>query len=142
MKLSALYIILLIGFVPSAHATKLDLYSNLEIKAANYSNLIDGSLQHKQSYYSENVELGFIIKGIRLEKMRKSSMDIGIVLQTVGTGASTNTVQGQHFQDALERYPENNGSPFLSRTYIKIYDFLDKDITATFGRQEFMLGQG
>jgi hypothetical protein len=141
--LNALYIsALAFTSISSAHATKLDLYSNLEIKAANYSNLINNSIQQKQSYYSENAELGFVIKGITLEKTQKSSMDIGIVLQTVGTGASTNTVSGQHFQDALERYPENNGSPFLSRTYIKIYKFMDKDITATFGRQEFTLGQG
>ena len=144
MKLfNALYIsVLVLTFISSAHATKLDLFSNIELKAANYSNLINNSIQQKQSYYSENAELGFIIKNITLEKMQKSSMDIGIVLQTIGTGASTNTVYGQQFSDALERYPENNGSPFFSRTYIKIHKFLDKDITATLGRQEFTLGQG
>lgn len=147
MKLSTLYtltsIFAMLLTLPSlSHAVKLDLFSNLEIKAANYSNLIDGSQQSKLPYYSENAELGFIIRSIGLEKTKKSSMDVGIVLNSIGTGASTNTIRSSLFQDALYRYPENNGSPFLSRTYIKVYKFLDKDITATFGRQEFMLGQG
>ena len=143
MKLFTLYTLaLFLTFTSSVHAVKLDLFSNLEIKAANYSNLISNQTQNKQSYYSENANLGFIIKNIQLEKMRDSSMEVGLVLRSLGTGASTNTVYGQQFSDALGRYPSNNGNLFLSRAYVNIYKFMDKNMTATFGRQEFTLGQG
>jgi len=133
----------LLALLPTAaSATKLDLSSNVDIKAANYTGLLTGNQRRGQAVYTENATLGFIIKNIKLEKTDNSSMDVGIVLNSVGTGASTNTVTAAQFSDAISRYPNVNGSPFTKEAYIRIYKFLDPRTTATLGRQAFTLGQG
>ncbi|OGR45553.1 MAG: hypothetical protein A2X35_04175 [Elusimicrobia bacterium GWA2_61_42] len=132
----------LLALGSAAHATKLDLSSEVEIKAANYEHLIYGSGQASQSLFSENAALGFIIKGIRLEKTQDSSMDVGIVLQSVGPGASSNTITSPQFADAIGRLPDADGTPFVRGAYVKVYKFLHPNITATFGRQDFTLAQG
>ena len=126
----------------AAGATKLDLSSNIEIRAAKYQDLPYAGGTNNQSVYSENATLGFVIKGIQLEKTQGSSMDVGIVLQSIGSGASTNTLNSPQFTDAANRLPSANGTPFVHSAYVKIYKFLRPDITATFGRQDFLLGQG
>ena len=126
----------------AASATKLDLSSDINIKAANYANLITGGERHGQAVYSENASLGFIIKNIKLEKTENSSMDVGIVLNSVGTGASTSTITAPQFAEAIGRYPDIDGTPFVKEAYIRIYNFLNPRTTATLGRQAFALGQG
>ncbi len=126
----------------TASATKLDLSSNVDIKAANYTNLITGGERHGQAVYSENASLGFIIKNIKLEKTENSSMDVGIVLNSVGTGASTNTITAPQFSEAVSRYPNVDGTPFVKEAYIRVYNFLNPRTTVTLGRQAFTLGQG
>jgi len=126
----------------TASATKLDLSSNVDIKAANYTNLITGDQRHGQAVYSENASLGFIIKNIKLEKTENSSMDVGIVLNSVGTGASTNTITAPQFSEAVSRYPNVDGTPFVKEAYIRVYNFLNPKTTVTLGRQAFALGQG
>lgn len=125
-----------------AGATKLDLSSNVEIKAANYQNLVYGDARNSQSLFSENATLGFVIKNIRLEKTPDSTMDVGIVLQSLGNGASTNTLSSPQFAEAAERLPNANGTPYVRSAYVKIYKFMRPNITATLGRQDFTLGQG
>jgi len=133
---------LLLAFTSAARATKLDLSSNVEIKAGNYQNLIYGEARNSQPFYFENATLGFVIKNIQLEKTQDSTMDVGIVLQSIGSGASTSTLTGPQFADAAARLPNINGAPFIHSAYVKIYRFLRPNITATFGRQDFTLGQG
>jgi hypothetical protein len=125
----------------AAHATKLDLSSNVEIRAANYQNLVYGDGRNSQSLFSENATLGFVIKDIKLEKTQGSSMDVGIVLQSIGNGASTNTLTSPQFKDAAARLPNANGTPYVRNAYVKIYKFMRPNITATFGRQDYRLGQ-
>lgn len=127
---------------PGAHATKLDLSSNVEIKAANYQHLIYGVERRSQPLLVENATLGFVIKGIKLEKTQDSVMDVGIVLQSVGPGASTGTVSAPQFAEAIARLPDADGTPFVRSAYVRIYKFLRPDVTATIGRQDFQLGQG
>jgi hypothetical protein len=130
------------AFALNASATKLDLFSNVEMKAANYQHLIYGDKESSQPLYSEDATLGFVIKNIRLEKAPESSMDVGIVLQSVGSGASTSTITSPQFADAVNRLPASDGTPFVREAYVKIYKFLRPNVTATFGRQDFTLGQG
>ncbi|HAT71579.1 MAG TPA: hypothetical protein DCS63_02040 [Elusimicrobia bacterium] len=138
-----LYAALTALLIPAAaQATKLDLSSDVEIKAANYQHLVYGDLQASQPLFSENAAIGFIIKGIKLEKTPDSTMDVGVVLQSVGPGASSNTVTSPQFADAINRLPNTNGTPFVRGAYVKIYNFLRRNVTATFGRQDFTLGQG
>ncbi|MGD9643553.1 MAG: hypothetical protein AB7V08_12530 [Elusimicrobiales bacterium] len=125
----------------AVHATKLDLSSNVEIRAANYQNLVYGDGRNSQSLFSENATLGFVIKDIRLEKTQNSSMDVGIVLQSVGNGASTNTITSPQFRDAAARLPNANGTPYVRNAYVKLYKFMRPNITATLGRQDYRLGQ-
>ncbi len=126
----------------AAKATKLDLFSDVELKAANYQGLIYGSGSDSQALYSENAQLGFVIKNIRLEKTQDSTMDVGIVLESIGPRASSNTVISPQFTDAIARLPNSDGTPFIRSAYVKIYKFIKPNITATFGRQDFTLGQG
>lgn len=140
--LSILAASLLFAAAMPAGATKLDLFSNVEIKAANYQHLPYGSGRNSQALYSENATLGFVIKNIRLEKTPDATMDVGIVLQSIAPGASSNTVTSPQFADAAARLPSSNGTPFVRNAYVKIYKFLRPNITATFGRQDFALGQG
>ena len=141
--ISAIILTLLLAFPAMARATKLDLSSNIDIKASNYTNLITGSQRQGQALYSENAALGFIIKNIKLEKTENSSMDVGIVLNSVGTGgASTTTLNAAQFSEAASRYPHTDGTPYIKEAYIKVYKFLNEKMTATIGRQSFTLGQG
>lgn len=137
-----LYASLLLLAAAPAGATKLDLSSNIEVRAAKYTDLPYAGGDNDQSVYSENATLGFVIKDIKLEKTQDSSMDVGIVLQSVGAGSSTNTLSGPQFTDAVNRLPHSNGTPYLHSAYVRIYKFLRPDITATLGRQDFVLGQG
>lgn len=139
LALSAAALFALAG---AASATKLDLLSNVELKAANYQHLIYGSGAVSQPLFSENATLGFVIKGIRLEKTQDSTMDVGIVLQSVGQGASTNTITAPQFRDAAALLPSADGAPYIRNAYVKIHKFVKPNITATFGRQDFTLGQG
>ncbi len=133
---------LLLSLPALAGATKLDLSSEVELKAANYAHLPYGASATSQPLFSENATLGFVIKGIRLEKTLSSSMDVGIVLQSVGQGASSNTVSAPQFADAAARLPHADGTPYVRNAYVKIYKFVKPNVTATFGRQDFTLGQG
>lgn len=133
---------LLLAFSAGAHATKLDLSSNVEIRAVNYQHLVYGDLRNSQPLFSENATLGFVIKGIQLEKTRESTMDVGIVLQSIGSGASTNTIISPQFTDAVSRLPNTDGTPFIRSAYVRLYKFMRPNVTATFGRQDFQLGQG
>lgn len=126
----------------AANATKLDLFSDVEIKTANYQHLIYGDARGSQALYSENAALGFVIKNIKLEKTPSSTMDVGIVLQSIGAGSSSTTIASPQFADAINRLPSSDGTPFLREAYVKIYKFLNPKVTATFGRQDFTLGQG
>ena len=129
-------------FPAAASATKLDLSSNVDIKANNYTNLLTGTEKKGQALYSENATLGFVIKDIRLEKTNDSSMDVGIVLNSVGTGSSSRTLTAPQFSEAAARYPNITGVPFVKEAYVKIYKFLHPKATAILGRQAFTLGQG
>jgi len=132
----------LLAFPLVIHATKLDLSSNVDLKAANYTNLLTGDEKKGQALYTENATLGFVIKDIKLEKTDNSSMDVGIVLNSIGTGSSTNTITAAQFSEAAARYPHATGSPFVKEAYVKIYKFLNQKTTAMLGRQAFTLGQG
>jgi len=135
---------LLAAFPAPARATKLDLSSNVDVKAVNYTNLQTGGEKKGAAFYSENATLGFVIKDIKLEKTTDSSMDVGIVLNSVGTGSSSSsdTLNSAQFQEAVSRYPNTTGAPFVKEAYVRIYKFLTPRVTATLGRQAFMLGQG
>ena len=135
---------LLLAFSSGARATKLDLSSNVEVRAGNYQHLIYGDTRNSQPVFSENATLGFVIKNINLEKTDDSTMDVGIVLQSISAGASSSgtVITSPQFADAVASLPNANGTPFIHSAYVKIYKFLRPNITATFGRQDFMLGQG
>ncbi|MBI4656389.1 MAG: alginate export family protein [Elusimicrobia bacterium] len=121
----------------------MDLFSEIDLKTDSYQNLIYGANQNKQTYYLEDSRLGFVIKNIKLEKTNDSSMDVGIVLNSLSAGGiSTKTVTGPQFSDAINRYSSVDGTPFVKEAYVKIYKFLKPGVTAVFGRQSFMLGQG
>jgi len=139
-RLTALALVL--GLSSGAYATKLDLSSNVEIKAGNYQHLIYGAVRNSQPIFFENATLGFVIKGIQLEKTQDSTMDVGIVLQSIGQGSSTNTIISPQFVDAAARLPDANGTPFIRSAFVRIYKFMRPNITATLGRQDFTLGQG
>ena len=132
----------LLALANGANATKLDLSSALELKASNYTHLINGTQRDSQAFYSENAALGFVIKDIHLEKTPESSMDVGIILESVAPGVSSRTVTAPQFTSIAARLPNSDGSPFIRDAYVKIYKFLNPNITATFGRQDFTLGQG
>ncbi len=133
----------LLAFPAPARATKLDLSSNVDVKAVNYTNLLTGTDRQGQAFYSEDATLGFVIKDIKLEKTNDSSMDVGIVLNSLGIGGdSSTTATSAQFQEAASRYPHTNGAPFVKEAYIRVYKFLNPKITATLGRQAFTLGQG
>jgi len=129
-------------FPAAAGATKLDLTSAVDIKAANYGHLVYKDARNSQALYTETAKLGFVIKDIRLEKAPQSSMEVGIVLQSIGSGASTSAVTGPQFADAANRLPQSGGTPFIREAYVKIHKFLNPNITATLGRHDFTLGQG
>ena len=136
-------VLCLILALPSiSSATKLDLSSNIDVKAANYTSLITDKKRQGQALYTENASLGFIIKDIKLEKAKDSSMDVGVVLNSIGNGASTNTLAAPQFTEAAARYPNVDGTPFIKAAYIKVYHFLNPGTTLTLGRQAFTLGQG
>ncbi|OGS13399.1 MAG: hypothetical protein A2285_09085 [Elusimicrobia bacterium RIFOXYA12_FULL_57_11] len=128
--------------IPRGHATKLDLSADVAIKAANYGHLVYNNERNSQALYTENATLGFVIKDIRLEKTPDSIMEVGIVLQSVGAGTSSNTATAPQFADAANRLPHSNGTPYIREAYVKIHKFLKPNVTATFGRQNFTLGQG
>jgi len=123
-------------------ATKLDLSSEVNVKTANYTKLITGNDRTGVDIYSENTSLGFIIKDIKLEKTENSSMDVGVVLNSIGNGASSDTLAAPQFSEAAARYPNTDGTPFIKEAYIKVYKFLNPNTTLTVGRQAFTLGQG
>ncbi len=135
---------LLLTFSSGAYATKLDLSSNVELRAGNYQHLVYGNTRNSQPIFSENATLGFVIKNITLEKAEDSTMDVGIVLQSIGPGASSSgtVITSPQFTDAAAQLPNMNGTPFIHSAYVRIYKFLRPNITATFGRQDFLLGQG
>jgi len=126
----------------SSYALTLDIPVNIEIKGAKYSNLIYKGNAGNQSYIIETAGVGFIAKNIALEKTLNSSVDVGLSLKSYSSGASTSAINSPQFQSAINRYPQNNGTLFVDNAYIKIYKFLNKDITATLGRQPFVLGGG
>jgi len=126
----------------AASATKLDLSSEINIKASNYQHIMYGSDRNSQAVYCENATLGFVIKDLRLEKTPDSKMDVGVVLRSAGVGAASDTVKVPQFQDGINRLPNTNGTPFVKEAYVKIYRFMRPNITATIGRQTFTLGQG
>ena len=140
--LTATIFCLLLALPAVSSAVKLNLSSDIDIKAANYTNLITDDAREGQALYSENATLGFNISNIRLEKTKNSSMDVGIVLNSVGTGASANPISAPQFSQAISRYPNVTGTPFIKEAYIKVYNFLNPAITLTLGRQAFALGQG
>jgi hypothetical protein len=142
MKSRVLISLALLLAAAPAGATKLDLFSDVEVKASNYQHLPYVDARVSQALYSENAKLGFIIKGIRLEKTQDSTMDVGIVLQSIGAGASSNTVTSPQFTDAAASLQNSGGAPYVKNAYVKIYKFIKPNITATFGRQDFVLGQG
>jgi len=126
----------------AASATKLDLSSEINIRASNYQHLMYSQQRNSQPLYAENATLGFVIKGIRLEKTRDSTMDMGVVLKSAGVSAGTSTITSAQLQDGINRLPNTNGTPFVKEAYVRIYRFLRPGITATLGRQAFTLGQG
>lgn len=139
----SLFVVLTLLTALPAHAIKLDLSSNVDVKAVNYTHLLTGAESAGQAFYSENATLGFVIKDIKLEKTDDSSMDVGIVLNSLGIGGdSSTTVTSAQFQEAASRYPNTNGTPFIREAYIRVYKFLNPRVTATLGRQAFTLGQG
>ena len=133
---------LLLALPAVSFATKLDLSSDVNVKTANYTNLITGNERLGVQVYSEHTSLGFIIKDIKLEKTENSYMDVGVVLNSIGNGASTNTLAAPQFSAAAARYPNTDGTPFIKEAYIKVYKFLNPRTTLTAGRQAFTLGQG
>ncbi|HBE88594.1 MAG TPA: hypothetical protein DDW67_05575 [Elusimicrobia bacterium] len=126
----------------NAGAVKLDIISDIRIKASSYEDLIYIDGRESQTVYTEKASLGFVVKDITLPRRPLSRMDLGVVLQSVGTGGTESTVDAPQFQSGVGKYESVNGSPFVRNAYVKIYNFGRRGITATFGRQDFTLGQG
>ena len=133
---------MLAALAAPAAATKLDLSADVELKAANYSDLIYGKARNSQGLFIENTSLGFVIKDIRLEKAPQSTMEVGIILQSAGGGSSTAAVTAPQFADAAARLPATGGDPYIRDAYVRVNNFVHSGVNAFFGRQEYTLGQG
>lgn len=132
----------LFAFCAPAHAVKLDIISDIRVKASSYEDLIYVDSRNSQTVYTEKASLGFVVKGITLPRRPISTMDLGVVFQSMGTGGTSSTVDAPQFQDGVNKYESINGSPFVRNAYVKIYNFGRRGLTATIGRQDFSLGQG
>jgi hypothetical protein len=130
------------GLCGTAHAVKLDIISDIRVKASSYEDLVYIDGRESQTVYTERASLGFVVKGITLPRRPVSTMDLGVVFQAIGTGGTGSTVDAPQFQDGVDKYSSINGSPFVRNAYVKIYNFGRRGLTATLGRQDFTLGQG
>lgn len=140
MKYISVFLLLLI--TPAAMAAKLDLSTHIRMRALSYENLnFSADSPLNDSFYSQNASLGFVLKDLRLEKSKDSTMDVGIVLKGIGIAGSS-VVAKAPFDRIASRYPNSNFTPFIQQAYIKVYRAFDKNITMTFGRQRFELGSG
>jgi len=137
MKLIILIIISGLLF-NNLYAAKLDLSSDINASVKSYSNLINTK---DLSYYENDINLGFTVKKIILEKTDNSSMDISIGFRNIQIDNSTSVLNSNQMKEAIEYYPEVN-KPFINKAYVKIYNFYSDDIDFTFGRQNYTLGQG
>ncbi|MDQ7773556.1 MAG: alginate export family protein [Elusimicrobiales bacterium] len=126
----------------AAHAVKLDIVSDIRIKASSYEDLVYIHGRNSETIYTENVSLGFVVKDIALPRRPLSTMDIGVILQSMGTGGTSSTVDSPQFQGGVGKYESVNGSPFVRNAYVRIYNFGRRGLTATLGRQDYRLGQG
>lgn len=140
MKIFSLGLILLTA-VP-ARAAKLDLSAEVGASIKTYENVVNGRHQEDLSYYSEQADINFTVKKINLEKTDNSHMDISIGLKSIGTGASTNTLTSLQIRDGINRYPDSDNNPFVNQAFVRIYNFTRDGVTATIGRQKYVLGQG
>ncbi len=126
----------------TARAAKLDLSTNIRMRALSYENLnfsVDSPLN--DSFYSQNASLGFVLKDLWLEKSKDSTMDVGIVLKGIGIAGSSVPAKAP-FDRIASRYPNSNFTPFIQQAYIKVHRAFNRDITMTLGRQCFELGSG
>lgn len=130
------------GLCGTAHAVKLDIISDIRIKASSYEDLIYIDGRNNQTIYTEKASLGFVVKGITLPRRPISTMDLGVVFQSIGTGGTSSTVDAPQFQSGVAKYESINGSPFVRNAYVRIYNFGRRGLTATIGRQDFTIGQG
>ncbi|KAF0126290.1 MAG: hypothetical protein FD189_1026 [Elusimicrobia bacterium] len=126
----------------NANAVKLDIVSDIRVKASSYEDLLYINARNSETIYTEHTSLGFVVKGITLPRRPISTMDLGVVFQSMGTGGASSTIGAPQFQDGAARYSSINGSPFVRNAYVKIYNFGRRGLTATLGRQDFRLGQG
>jgi hypothetical protein len=125
-----------------AGAVKLDIISDIRIKASSYEDLLYIDSRNSQTVYTERASLGFVVKDITLPRRPLSHMDLGVVFQSLGTGGPSSAVGAPQFQDGVGKYESVNGSPFVRNAYVRVYNFGRRGLTATLGRQDFTLGQG
>lgn len=125
-----------------ARGARLDLSSDVQIRALSYGNInFSASEPADHAFIAQNASLGFVVKDIKVEKSRDSSLDVGIVFNAVGVAGSTAPAKAP-FDRIASRYPNTGFMPFIQQAYMRFNRAFDKDITMTLGRQSFALASG
>lgn len=139
MKYTALAF--LIFLQTPAHALKLELTAGVDAQMRSYQNIASPTGEKNLSYYYDNSYINFVIKQIVLEKSEDSKMDVFIGLKNIDVDRTSSTLNSPLLQENYNFYPEIN-RPFVNQAYARIYNFYRENITASFGRQSYTLGQG
>ncbi|MCX5783336.1 MAG: hypothetical protein NTW04_02690, partial [Elusimicrobia bacterium] len=98
-RLLILFLPLFFGSSP-AFCAKLDISADTDVKAVSYSNI--NFTQSKNFFYIQNASLAVKIKSLKpsIPSKSDSSIDIGIVLRSVGISGSTVSASYPPFERA------------------------------------------
>jgi len=128
----------------TAHAASLDVTAAYKMKAASYSNLhYNTADKNDHSFITNDARLGIAVRKIPLETRggEETTMDLGIVLRTIGVSGSTASVASP-FDRVASYYPNADLTPFIENAYLKVNRLWGYQWEATFGRQSYRLGGG
>lgn len=144
MRRSLALAILLASAASTAHAASLDVTASYKMKAASYSNLhYDVNDRNNHSFITNDARLGIAVRRIPLETRggEETTMDLGIVLRSLGVAGSTSSVASP-FDRVASYYPNADLTPFIENAYLKVHRLWGYPWEATFGRQSYRLGGG
>ncbi|MDP3541496.1 MAG: hypothetical protein Q8T11_03400 [Elusimicrobiota bacterium] len=144
MRRSLALAILFASASSAAHAASLDVTASYKMKAASYSNLhYDTNDRNNHSFITNDARLGIAVRRIPLETRggEDTTMDLGIVLRSLGVSGSTSSVASP-FDRVASYYPNADLTPFIENAYLKVHRLWGYPWEATFGRQSYRLGGG
>jgi hypothetical protein len=125
-----------------AHAAKLDLTSDVGVKAVSISN-INFATQNPGGdfFYLQNASLGIAVKDLHPKKASDMTMDVYIKLQAYGIAGST-VAKNAPYDAIAERFPNSNFTPYMENAYMRVTRLFDTNLTFKAGRMPYILATG